>query len=69
GREILTGDSTYRGATQIAKGAQLVLGNNTTTGSLQSNTINVDGDLTINRSNRAVLGQTITGSGSLTQDG
>ncbi|MXV35251.1 autotransporter domain-containing protein, partial [Saccharibacter sp. EH611] len=69
GREILTGDSTYRGATQIAKGAQLVLGNNTTTGSLQSNTINVDGDLTINRSNRAVFNQTITGSGSLIQDG
>ena len=65
---ILTANNTYTGPTTIA-GGQLQLGNNTTTGSINSTSAVVnDGLLIFNRSNAVAFPNNITGIGGVTKN-
>ena len=73
GTMTLTGNNTYGGATTI-NGGEILLGNNTATGSLNpSSAITDNGTLAFNRTNAVVQGtdfsNSIAGSGGLTQQG
>ncbi|WPB84230.1 autotransporter domain-containing protein [Sediminicoccus rosea] len=72
GTLILTGDNTYSGATRIAPGATLQVGNGGTTGSLGIATpgpvIN-NGMLVFNRAGTLTVANAISGSGGLVQNG
>ena len=67
GTLILTGDSTYAGATTVSEGT-LQLGNGGTTGSI-AGTVNVGtgATLSINRSDNLTFANVVTGSGGLTK--
>jgi autotransporter-associated beta strand protein len=68
GTLTLTGANTYSGQTSIQKGA-LQIGNGGSTGSLGSGDVTNDAQLIFNRSNDYVVGNLISGTGSLTQVG
>ena len=68
GTEILTGANTYTGATTIAAGATLQIGNGGTSGSIVS-TVADNGTLIFNRSDAAALATVISGSGGVQQIG
>jgi autotransporter-associated beta strand protein len=69
GTLILTGNSTYTGATVISAGT-LQIGNNTATGALANTSgITNDGNLAFSRSNALTVGSLIGGAGNLTQGG
>ncbi|SHJ15144.1 autotransporter-associated beta strand repeat-containing protein [Rubritalea squalenifaciens DSM 18772] len=68
GELILTANNTYQGATSISLGS-LRIGNNSTSGSLGSGNVNNNGSLIFDRSNTITVGNLISGTGSLTQDG
>lgn len=68
GTEVLTGANTYTGATTIAKGATLQIGNGGTTGAIAGNVTN-DGTLAFARSDDTTFAGVIAGSGSLVQNG
>ncbi|MDM0117295.1 autotransporter-associated beta strand repeat-containing protein [Variovorax sp. J22R133] len=67
GTLLLSADNTYAGGTTISAGT-LQLGNGGTTGSVSGAIVN-DATLAINRSNTLVLGDGISGLGSLVQAG
>jgi fibronectin-binding autotransporter adhesin len=67
GTTILTGASIHSGGTTVNAGT-LQIGDGGTTGSLVSNVIN-NAVLAFNRSDRLAFGGTITGTGSLQQNG
>ncbi|TMV04688.1 autotransporter outer membrane beta-barrel domain-containing protein [Brucella haematophila] len=68
GTLILAADNTYTGATTIAAGSTLQLGNGGTTGSIAtSSAVTDNGTLAINRSGTVTLQNAISGSGSLNQ--
>ncbi|MBN2580810.1 MAG: autotransporter-associated beta strand repeat-containing protein [Pirellulales bacterium] len=65
----LTGDNTYTGLTTIS-GGTLQIGNDGTTGSISGNIlIDTNCTLTFNRSDPCTFERTISGAGSLTQQG
>jgi outer membrane autotransporter protein len=71
GTAILTGDNSYTGMTTISGGI-LQIGNGSTAGTLGTGNVAVTGTtsrLQINRSDTITLGQTISGTGNLTQAG
>ncbi|QNK01847.1 autotransporter-associated beta strand repeat-containing protein [Dyella telluris] len=68
GSEVLTGDNTYTGATTIASGATLQIGNGGTTGAVAGD-IADNGALTVNRSDAYTYAGAISGTGTLTQAG
>src|SRR6202022_4892552 len=68
GTVILTGTNAYTGATGIAAGSTLQLGNGGTTGSVAS-AITDNGALVVDRSNTVTLPGVISGTGSLQQIG
>jgi fibronectin-binding autotransporter adhesin len=63
GYTYLTNDNTYSGATTINSGAKLVLGDNSTTGSLAGAIVD-NGALIVSRSNSFTFNNTLTGTGS-----
>ena len=65
---IFTANNTYAGPTRLLGGSTQI-GNGGTTGSLGSGPLTLDGSLTINRSNAFDFSQTISGSGSILQNG
>ena len=67
GNTTLTADNGYTGGTTISAGT-LQLGNGSTTGSIVGNIVD-NARLVVNRSNALTLSGTITGTGSLAQDG
>jgi len=70
GKLTLTGTNTYSGSTTIGSGANLQLGNNGTTGAIDSTSSLVDnGTLTFNRSNAVTYNGEISGTGGLTKAG
>jgi autotransporter-associated beta strand protein len=70
GTEYLTGTNSYTGTTTIASGATLQFGNNGTTGNLPSGSAVIDnGTLRFNRSDAVTVGNVISGSGALLQNG
>ena len=69
GTLILTGDNTYSGGTTIDAGTTLQVGSNGTAGSIGTGTATVSGTLAYNRSNEAVVGNVIAGTGQLRQSG
>ncbi|MBU1441622.1 MAG: autotransporter-associated beta strand repeat-containing protein [Gammaproteobacteria bacterium] len=68
GTTVLTGANTYTGATAISAGT-LQIGNGGAVGSLGTGPVTNNAALVFNRSNNLVLGNAITGTGSLTQAG
>jgi autotransporter-associated beta strand protein len=68
GTVILTGTNAYTGATGIAAGSTLQLGNGGTTGSVAS-AITDNGALIVDHSNPVTLAGVISGNGSLQQIG
>ncbi len=64
----LTGNNTYQGSTNIQDGT-LQLGNGATSGTVGTGPIVDQGTLSVNRSDLFVLGNDVSGSGSLTQNG
>ncbi|WP_211209054.1 beta strand repeat-containing protein, partial [Saccharibacter floricola] len=68
GTLILGANNNYQGQTLI-KGGTLQLGNGGETGSVGAGEIVNDGTLAVNRSNGITLGQTISGSGDVWQNG
>ncbi|MFO6446274.1 autotransporter-associated beta strand repeat-containing protein [Erythrobacter sp. NE805] len=64
GRLVLTGTNTY-GATDIAGGNQLQIGNGGTTGTLGSGNVTNRGTLIFNRSDDITVGNAIGGTGTL----
>jgi autotransporter-associated beta strand protein len=68
GTSILTGNNGYSGVTLITNGT-LQVGNGSTNGTLGSGTVSNNASLVYNRSDYAVAGNIISGSGSLTQSG
>ncbi len=68
GTLTLTGANSYSGATTIT-GGTLQIGNGGTTGSLGFDSVTNHAALAFNRSNALTVGNTISGSGSLTQLG
>jgi autotransporter-associated beta strand protein len=68
GTMLLTAGNTYSGETIISAG-KLQIGNGGTTGSLGAGNVTDNGSLVVNRSDAVTLSQTISGSGSLTQEG
>ena len=68
GKTVLTGDSTYTGATTIAAGSTLQLGNGGETGSITSDVTNA-GNFIFNRSNDLNYGGKISGDGVFEQIG
>ena len=71
GTAILTGGNTYAGLTSISAGI-LQIGNGGTTGTLGTGNVAVSGASTrllINRSDTITIGQTISGTGGVTQAG
>ncbi|UYH50876.1 autotransporter domain-containing protein [Candidatus Kirkpatrickella diaphorinae] len=70
GTQLLTGNSTYSGATSIGSGAHLTLGDGGTSGFIGNTTgIANDGELTINHSDKVTLHGAISGAGRLNQVG
>jgi outer membrane autotransporter protein len=67
GTTILTGNNTYAGGTTIAAGT-LQLGNGGTTGGIAGNILN-GGTLAFNRSDTLIFGGTISGAGTINQNG
>ncbi|MXV58367.1 autotransporter-associated beta strand repeat-containing protein, partial [Saccharibacter sp. EH70] len=68
GTTTLTGNNSYSGPTAINKGT-LQLGNGGTSGSIASQAITDNGTLVVNRRDDVTLGQTISGTGGLSQNG
>jgi autotransporter-associated beta strand protein/T5SS/PEP-CTERM-associated repeat protein len=68
GTSILTGDNGYSAGTRITNGV-LQVGAGGTNGTLGSGNVTNNASLVFNRSDYAVFGNTIAGSGSLTQSG
>ena len=67
GTLVLTANNTYTGPTTISAGT-LQLGNGGTSGSILGNVVN-NGTLAINRSDTFTLGNVISGTGALQQNG
>ena len=67
GKLRLSGENTYAGGTTISSGI-LQIGLGSTSGSVVGD-IAVNGELIFNKTGSAVLGNTITGTGTLTKDG
>lgn len=67
GTTVLSGDSSYSGTTTINAGT-LQIGNGGTTGSIAGDVTN-NGTLSFNRSNQLIFAKSISGTGSVTQDG
>jgi outer membrane autotransporter protein len=67
GRLILTGENTYTGNTTVSAGT-LQIGNGGTTGSVAGNVIN-HAVLAFNRSDETIFSGSITGTGSIEQQG
>jgi autotransporter-associated beta strand protein len=65
---VLTGTNSY-GATQIAGGLTLQIGNGGGTGTLGMGSVANDGALVFNRSNEYVVANAISGTGSLLHEG
>jgi len=68
GNVTLTADNGYTGATGIAAGSTLQLGNGGATGSITGNIAN-NGTLVFNRSNNTVFAGVFSGAGSIRQAG
>ncbi len=68
GTLIFTGNNNYSGTTTISGGI-LQIGNNTTTGTLGTGVVNNDAALVFKRSNAVTIGNSVSGTGSLTQAG
>ena len=68
GTVILAADNTYAGATNIAVGT-LQIGNGGATGALGAGAVTNNGTLVFNRSGTVNVGQSITGSGAVKQEG
>ena len=69
GSLTLTGTNTYTGPTSVSTGATLQVGGGGTTGSLGNTALAIDGTLAFNRSDNVSVAGTITGQGSLQQNG
>lgn len=69
GTTILAGNNFYVGTTNIAAGTTLQIGNGGATGTLGAGAITANGALIFNRSGALTVGNAISGSGSLTQNG
>ena len=65
---LLTGNNNYGGGTTVNTGT-LQIGSGSTGGSLGAAAIAVYGSLVFNRSNAYMVGNTISGTGSLVQNG
>jgi autotransporter-associated beta strand protein len=68
GTAILTGANSYTGATSISAGV-LQIGNGGTTGTLGTNTVNNNANLSFNRSDSITVSNSINGSGGVSQIG
>ncbi|MCF7785606.1 MAG: autotransporter-associated beta strand repeat-containing protein [Prosthecobacter sp.] len=68
GTTILTGANSYTGATTISAGV-LQIGNGGTTGTLGTNTVNNNANLSFNRSDAITVSNSINGSGGVSQIG
>ncbi len=68
GSVTFTADNGYTGATSIATGATLRLGDGGTTGGIAGNVAN-NGTLVFNRTDNSVFGGVLSGSGSIRQTG
>ncbi|MCX6952889.1 MAG: autotransporter-associated beta strand repeat-containing protein [Verrucomicrobia bacterium] len=68
GTTTLTADNTYSGGTTVT-GGTLQVGNGGTTGSLGAGAVAISGSLVFNRSDDIVIGNVISGTGSLGQFG
>ena len=68
GTTILTGANSYSGSTTISAGV-LQIGNGGTTGSLGTNTVNDNANLSFNRSDAITVSNSINGSGGVSQIG
>ncbi|WP_290971391.1 autotransporter outer membrane beta-barrel domain-containing protein [Herbaspirillum sp.] len=68
GTTVLTGNNTYSGATTIS-GGTLQVGNGGTNGTLGSGNVLNNGTLVFNRSGNVAVNNSITGTGSLVQQG
>ena len=69
GTLTLTGTNAYTGPTSVSTGATLQVGGGGTTGSLGNTGLAIDGTLAFNRSDNVSIAGTITGQGSLQQNG
>ena len=65
----LTGQNTYAGGTTICNNGLIVVGNSGTAGTLGIGAVSDYGSLVFNRSDSFTVANTITGPGSLTQEG
>ncbi len=68
GTLTLTGNNTFTGATQVAAGGALFIGNGSSSGALSGALAN-DGAVLFNRSDAYTYGGSITGNGTVTQGG
>lgn len=69
GSLTLAGNNSYSGLTSVSSGATLQIGNGGTSGTLGNTQLNVDGTLAFNRSDNLSVAGTISGQGSLQQNG
>nr|WP_181154915.1 autotransporter-associated beta strand repeat-containing protein [Burkholderia multivorans] len=69
GTVVLTADNSYSGGTSIAAGSTLQAGDGGSSGSIGSGHVDNDGTLVFDRSDVVSVGNTITGSGAVVQQG
>ncbi len=69
GTVTLLGNNTHAGPTTINSGAGLTLGNGGITGTIGPGAVTNNGTLTVNRSDSLTLGNAMSGSGALSQQG